>query len=269
MLVNTAPLKTINTELNVLLVDDEENACINLRNLLSNYIEEPLNILGMANSTTEAEHLIAQLKPNIVFLDIDMQTENAFHFLSRIAPVDFEIVFVTAYDEYAVRAFRLNAVDYILKPIDIDELRAAVQKTKIRLQANLIKRNEYDALAAMVNNDHRPEPNKIIIRSSNHIEIVDFNDLVFISAVSNYSKITFRKKGEEKDMIVSNTLMEYEDLLPKHIFFRIHRSFLVNKSFITGIINGAHGHEVEVAARKLPISRRRYLQLTEFLKYDQ
>src|ERR1700740_2529996 len=114
--------------LNVLIVDDEMEACANLQHILSEYVDKEINIVGIANNTREAEAAIAKAAPAAVFLDIEMPNENAFHFLERIAPFNFEVIFVTAYDEYAVKAFKLNAVDYILKPISINELNQAVQR---------------------------------------------------------------------------------------------------------------------------------------------
>src|ERR1700689_5825299 len=119
-----------NALLNVLIVDDEMEACDNLKNILMEYVDKEINIAGIANNTREAEAQINNFLPDAVFLDIEMPNENAFHFLSRISPFGFEVIFVTAYDEYAIKAFKLNAVDYILKPISIAELTAAVQKLK-------------------------------------------------------------------------------------------------------------------------------------------
>src|SRR5690242_15259365 len=119
--------------LQVLIVDDEKKACTNLKNILLEFVDPGIVIAGIANSTAEAESLIADTTPDAIFLDIEMPTENAFHFLDRISPVNFEVIFVTAYEEYAVRAFRLNAVDYILKPISIAELKKAVQRLKDRI----------------------------------------------------------------------------------------------------------------------------------------
>src|SRR5579872_2150289 len=114
--------------LKVLIVDDERKACINLRNLLLTYVDKDINIAGIASDTHDAYTQIIKHTPDAVFLDIEMPNENAFHFLERIGPVDFEVVFVTAFDEYAVRAFKLNALDYILKPISVSELRNAHAK---------------------------------------------------------------------------------------------------------------------------------------------
>src|SRR6202012_3296754 len=105
-------------------------ACINLKNILREYVDREINVVGVANNTREAEKQITRFSPNAIFLDIEMPNENAFHFLTRISPFEFEVIFVTAYDEYAVKAFKLNAVDYILKPISIEEVSNAVTKAK-------------------------------------------------------------------------------------------------------------------------------------------
>ncbi len=129
-------------QIQILIVDDEKKACANLRNILLEFVDPGLQIVGEANSTMEAEQLIAIHKPDAIFLDIEMPNENAFHFLERIAPFDFEVIFVTAYEEYAIRAFRLNAIDYILKPISIKDLSTAVQKLKDRIRHKRIIDNK-------------------------------------------------------------------------------------------------------------------------------
>src|SRR4051812_32436582 len=114
----------------VLIIDDEQEACDNLKNILSEYIDSNIHVLRTANDTIAAQWLITELNPDAIFLDIDMHNENAFEFLQRIYPYNFEIIFVTAYDEFAIKAFKLNAIDYILKPINIDELTNAIIKLR-------------------------------------------------------------------------------------------------------------------------------------------
>ncbi len=106
-----------NEIIKVLIVDDEKKACSNLRSILSEFVDVKINVAGIAHSGVEAGRLVSEVSPDAIFLDIEMPNENAFEFLARISPFNFEVIFVTAYDEYAVRAFRLNAIDYILKPI--------------------------------------------------------------------------------------------------------------------------------------------------------
>ena len=136
-----------------IIVDDEHEACINLKNIINDYIQIDINILDCAYSTLDAEEKIKALNPDAIFLDIEMANENAFQFLERLGQIDFDIIFVTAYDEYAIRAFKLNAVDYILKPINIDELAKAIEKLQQRIKYRRIINNNpqgYQELAQQI-----------------------------------------------------------------------------------------------------------------------
>jgi two-component system LytT family response regulator len=251
----------------VLIVDDENKACANLKNILIEYIDPNINIVGIANSTREADALIARHKPDVIFLDIEMPQENAFRFLERNMPIPYEVVFVTAYDHYAVKAFRLNAVDYILKPISIRELVSAYEKVKSRLVLKSVvsgKDVPYAEIADQVFNKVRPQ--RITLKNSSGIEWIDFADLFFIEAQSSYSRVVFLKDGTIKEMTMSNPLSEYEEILPEEIFFRVHRSFLVNCKHISAIENSDANQAVSVANYSVPVSRRRFAALVEFLK---
>jgi len=255
------------TPINILIVDDEKRACRNLKNLLIEYVDPTLNIAGMAYSTKEAESKIAELSPAAVFLDIEMPNENAFHFLDRIAPFDFEVIFVTAYDEYAVKAFKLNAVDYILKPISIDELRNAVKKLKERLKYKSVINNSavlYADISNQVNN--KAKPTTITLRDINSVEMVDFKNICFIEAHGSYSRVLFFKNDVVKEMTMSSPLSDYADLLPPDLFYRIHRSYLINCSRIKNILSDDSNSVIMENNTTLPISRRRYVSLLEFLK---
>lgn len=259
--------KSNETNLNVILVDDEKNACVNLKNLLLEYVEPDINIAGIAYSTAEAEQLITSLAPDAVFLDIEMPNENAFAFLERIAPVIFEVIFVTAYDEYAIKAFKLNAIDYILKPISIPELMHAVDKLKekIRYTRFMAKNNiSYAEIANQVNN--KIKQTRITLKGINGIEVVDFKDICFIEAQSSYSRIQFIKNNSVKEITMSSPLSDYEELLPNDSFYRIHRSYLLNCSHIKKIVNDGL-YQVTIRDNiKLPVGRRRFAPLLEFLK---
>ncbi|MES2704948.1 MAG: LytTR family DNA-binding domain-containing protein [Bacteroidota bacterium] len=250
----------------VLIVDDEKKACINLQNLLAEFIDADVNVVGIANSTKEAEAQIALHNPDAVFLDIHMPNENAFHFLDRIAPFNFEVIFVTAYDEYAVRAFKLNAIDYILKPISIKELAAAVQKLKERLKyKTLLSASELSFAEVSGQVANKLKPTRITLRGINKIEVVDFRDIYFLEAQSSYSKILFTRNNKVREMTMSNPLSDYEEILPMNIFYRIHRSYLVNCSHITSVVNDESKIVIEPDFI-LPVSRRRFGALIDFLK---
>lgn len=264
--LTTYTMKANNEALNVLIIDDEKKACLNLKNLLLEFIDPNINILGFAHNTTQAEQKIKELKPHAVFLDIEMPNENAFLFLERIAPVNFDVIFVTAYDEYAVKAFRFNAIDYILKPISIQELSTAVEKLKDKAKFKKIstERISFDELSNQIAN--KVKQHKITLKDNNRIEIIDIKDLYYIEALGSYSKIVFIKDQETNEMTLSGPLSDYEELLPAEIFYRIHRSYLVNYTQIKKIENNEN---LQVILRNniwIPISRRRYTPLLEFLK---
>ena len=250
----------------VLIVDDEKKACANLKNLLTEFIDSEINIAGVAYNTRDAEEQIAFHNPDAVFLDIHMPHENAFHFLDRIAPFSFEVIFVTAYDEYAIKAFKLNAIDYILKPISINELKMAVLKLKERLRYNRMLSDHGTSFSELSNQlVNKSKPAKITLRGINKIEVVDFRDIYFIEAQSSYSKILFAKNDTIKEMTMSCPLSDYEEILPANVFFRAHRSYLVNCQHIVEV-TGDDNHIVMKPDINLPVSRRRLSALLEFIK---
>ncbi|MCD6012930.1 MAG: response regulator transcription factor [Flavipsychrobacter sp.] len=251
----------------ILIVDDEKKACTNLKNILFEFVDPSLNIVGSANSTVEAESLISKLEPDAIFLDIEMPNENAFHFLERISPFAFEVIFVTAYEEYAIRAFRLNAIDYILKPISITELRGAVQKLKDRIRYKKIledKNASFTEISDQITN--KTKQYKITLKDINNTSIVDFKDIYFVEAQGSYSRIVFLKNHVVKEMILSNPLSEYEELLPDDQFYRIHRSYLINCAHIKQIISDGNNNVIMKDNLSIPVSRRRYASLIEFLE---
>lgn len=264
-------MNTDTPKIKVLIIDDEKKACTNLKNLLTEFVDSDIVISGIANSTKEAEQLVARHAPDAVFLDIQMPNENAFEFLERISPVPFEVIFVTAYDEFAVRAFKLNAIDYILKPISIPELRNAVNKLreKLKVKKILAEANTNDYLELNKQLTSRNEPVNITLRGINKIEVVNIKEIRFIEAQSSYSRIQFVKNDAIREIIMSNPLSEYEEILPASMFFRIHRSYLVNCTHVLRV-SGEDTNELIIKPDViLPVSRRRINALKEFLESNQ
>lgn len=252
--------------LKLLIIDDEKEACDNLKNILSQIPDAGIDIIGMAHDTAEAEVMIKSLHPQAVFLDIEMPDENAFQFLCRIDPYDFEIIFVTAYDEFAIRAFKLNAVDYIQKPICIDELAEAIDKLKKRIGYQLFIKYKDQQKNVVEQIIAKEQPRKITLKALNHVEVVDFRDIYSIEGQGNYCRICFSKAGTNKDIITSNIIAYYEELLPKDIFYRVHKSYLVNCNQIDNIISDENYYLQMKNKEKIAVSRRRYPDFIRFLK---
>lgn len=257
----------VSRPVSILIVDDEQEACINLKNMLDEYVGMSVDIVGMANSTRDAERMIERLKPDAILLDIEMPRENAFNFLERISPVDFEVMFVTAYDDYAIRAFKLNAVDYILKPISIKELKEAISKLIDRVRVKHVignGQNAFNDIASQVTG--KIKGSKIILKDNNIVEVVDFKDIYFIEAQGSYFKVVFIKDNIQRDIVMSGSLTDYEELLPPELFFRIHKSYVINCMHVKRILKDGPCFVVVKPEVVLPVSRRRYPLLIEFLK---
>jgi two-component system, LytTR family, response regulator len=254
-------------KLKAIIVDDEPTACDNLKNVLSQYAADTIELCGIVHSTEAALQQIQHYKPDVLFLDIEMPVENAFHFLARIYPFDFEVIFVTAYDEYAVKAFKLNAIDYILKPISVAEIIQAVNRL---LEKNTYKKllqersAEYKELVAQMTGNNVPQ--RIFLREQNNVMAVAFTDICFIEAKGSYSKIYFLENGREQQIVMCHSISEYEELLPKDIFFRVHKSYLINCRYLQKVTKD-HYVCVEINdTYNIPVSRRRYPFMLEFIK---
>ncbi len=253
------------SELKVIIVDDEIEACKNLKNILLCYVDETIDILGMVHNTQDAERLIKANKPDVVLLDINMPNENAFDFLERIHPVAFEIIFVTAYDEFGVKAFKLNAIDYVLKPININDLKTAIRKVQQKVLTNKLTMDYSHLYKNMAETlQEQKEQGQIVLRDNNHYEVVMFSNILYVEAMGSYARIVFLSQDAERAIIMSHPIAEYEELFPEHLFFRIHRSYLVNRLFISKILKD---DQVEVLLKnkmKLPVSRRRQAGILAF-----
>jgi two-component system LytT family response regulator len=255
--------------INVFIVDDEIEACENLSTMLHKYTD--INIVGTAYTTADAEEQIAKLQPQVVFLDIEMHEENAFQFLDRVSPFSFDVIFVTAYDEYAIWAFKVNAIDYILKPIDPDEISRSLKRIRERYAkdggSSMSATSLFAPLELQIRD--REKPQQIMLRNTDHHEVVLFKDIVYVEAIGRYSKIFFYQNSVLKWLLMSRNISEYEELFPANWFFRSHRSFLINCTYIKQLHKDKEaGFALLKDKQKLPVSRRKYSDLMLFLKSD-
>jgi len=253
-----------NHHANVVIVDDEQEACDNIVRILAEFVDFEINIVGIAHDTEEAERLIKKVEPDAVFLDIEMPGENAFQFLERMYPYNFNIIFITAYDEFAIRAFRLNAIDYILKPICIDELTNAVSKLGEQIDYQLFLKHSKSNIDALKQISNGEQPSKITLKSLNYIEIVELQNIYSFEAMGNYCKVTFIQAGKNRETVTSYSISHYEEILPPQSFYRVHKSYIINCAHLKNIVHGDNYHAV-IANDKIPISRRRYTGFIEFL----
>lgn len=252
-------------ELRALIVDDEELARKNLAIMLKNHCPE-INVIGEAVDIDEAEIAINELKPDVVFLDIRMPSgAEGFELLERMKKRDFLVVFVTAFKDYAIRAFQANAVHYLLKPIDEDDLKVAVDKitaTKEIFSQNPENYNDYfKALQNLADRlIHNKTSNKIAISHTKGVKIIEDDDITYIEASGNCSEIYFKDGTRYLD---TRTLKIYEEILNPNKFYRIHKSYIINLDMIKEYIS-EDGYIIELKNKiQLPVARNR---VSEFLK---
>ncbi|MEJ1237160.1 LytTR family DNA-binding domain-containing protein [Chryseolinea sp. T2] len=233
-----------------ILVDDEAKNLENLKILLQDFCQN-VEVLALCQTVDEALVAIRSHRPDVVFLDIQMQRETGFDLLTRVDHVDFDVIFITAYSEYAIKAFRFSAIDYLLKPIDIEELKRALTKVEKKSNNDMAGRLEqlFQNLKSKNGNAH-----KIAIPIADGLVFVNIETILYCEASSNYTQI-FLNDG--KKYVVSRTLKEYEELLSEHDFFRIHNSFVINLNAIKKYVRGDGGYVVMNNDATLDVSKRR------------
>jgi two-component system, LytTR family, response regulator len=236
----------------VAIVDDEPGSIITLETMLRDYCPE-VTVAGTASGAEEAKVLFYQHKPALVFLDIEMPYANGFDLLDQLKPVSFEVIFVTAFNDYALKAFKYAALDYLLKPVNIDELKEAVSRA-IKVFPNAGNQNKR-VEALLENIEYSVEnPKSITVPTGTTFEVVELDSIMYIEASGNFS-ILVMEKG--KRILASRKLKEFEETLPIAHFLRVHHSFIINLNKIkkyqkgrSGIIELKNGDKVEVSARK-------------------
>lgn len=246
--------------LNAIIVDDEEFARSSLYFLLQENCEQ-VHVVGIAKSVNEARTLLNQHQVDLIFLDIAMPGENGFELIPQAQIANATVIFTTAYDQYALRAIKANALDYLLKPIDIDELIIAVDKASKYIK-NENNRNE--SLKNLANDlTNKSTIKKITIPNGQGYRLVDIDDIIHIDADSNYS--VFNLVTAEK-IAVSKVLKDYEEILPENRFVRIHKSTIVNLAYIKEY-NSKNGLQVVLKnGESITVSRRRASDFFEKIK---
>jgi len=234
------------------IVDDELKSRESIKILLEEFCQNA-QVCATCQNVKEAIAAIQEHSPDVVFLDIQMQRETGFDLLEQLKNIEFEVVFTTAYSEYAIKAFKFSAIDYLLKPVDIGELQRALEKVEKKLNGKISPRLE-QLLGNLKATPSHSQDVKITLPSSDGLIFVKLTDIMYCEASSNY---TFIHTQDGKKHVVSRTLKEYEDLLVDHDFFRIHNSFLVNIKTIKKYVRGEGGYVVLNNDVSLDVSKRR------------
>jgi len=244
-------------KLKAIIIDDEANSRNSLRQKLTVHCPE-VEIIAECESGEAGIKAIEEINPHIIFLDVEMPRMNGFTMLQQLHNRNFEVIFTTAYDHYAIRAIRFSALDYLVKPVDVDELKTSVAAT-------LQKRNRSgnnDRLETLLHNlvNEKNLDSRLAIPSLEGLQFVELNDIIYLEAESNYTVIHLQ---DSPKITVSKTLKDFEELLPHPVFIRIHHSYIINKNLVKKYLKGEGGQVIMSNGQTLDVARRKK---DEFMK---
>ena len=235
-------------KLTAAIVDDIAQARATLKEDLAAYCPN-IEIIGEADGVVTGSKLLNKIKPDVVFLDIQLQDGTGFDILEILGSISFQVIFTTASDEFAIKAFKFSAVDYLLKPVDPDELIVAVQKVS---KVNNSTQENYDLLLNTVKEQSAPK--RMALHTLEKIHVTDIADIVRCESNGNYTTFYF-KNGQK--LLVTKTLKEYDQMLSEYKFARVHQSHLINAQQIKEFVKVDGGYIVMRDGSKIPVSLRK------------
>lgn len=247
--------------LKTIIVEDEKYSRETLKNLLEEFCPE-VTIAGMAESVDQAIPLIRHAKPDLVFLDIELQTGTGFDILAQVQDMSFEVIFTTAFEQYAIKAIKFSSLDYLLKPIDLEDLKSAIQRALVK-KTKEVKQAQMDVLFSHFKAIEK-SPRKICLSTADGLEFINAAEILYCEANGSYTN--FHLNGRK--IIVSKNLKEYEGLLDPVQFMRVHNSYLINLHEVRKFVKSDGGFVVMNDKAELSISpkkRQEFLERMEAL----
>lgn len=245
------------TMLKAVIVDDEPKAIQGLIWELSNFSKE-IEVMASFSNPDEALKYLESNTPDCLFLDVQMPTIGGFQFLEQLKEINFAVVITTAYDEYAIKALKHEAIDYLLKPIDSDDLRESITKIKKYNDRNI---NSMKFERMLSNFNSKFDKKRITINTDGKLLFLDVDDIIYIESDGNYSTLHLQ---DQKKIVITKKLKEVNAILPEHYFFRIHNSYIINLNKIKAFIKN-EGYVIMDSNHKIPVARQRKSDFLEKL----
>jgi len=245
--------------LSTIIIDDEPAAREKLQLLIEKYCAGKIELVSICKSPEEGLDAIARFNPDLIFLDVEMPSMTGFDMLKRIPKINFQVIFTTAHDHYAIKAIKFSALDYLLKPIDLEQLQEAVNKAIERKPER--QPAQYESFVENIKEGGKLE--NLSIPTASGLVFVKVNDIIRCESSSNYTVFFLTSKDQ---IVATRTLKEFEELLDESGFIRIHHSHLINKLHLKQYIKGAGGQVIMSDGKTLDVSRRKKDEVMEKLK---
>ena len=246
--------------LKAIIIDDISEFRDTIRKIVLANNSNDISIVAEANCVKDGELAIKKHEPDIVFLDIEMPDGTGFDLLQKFNSVFFKVIFITAYQEFSIKAFKFSAVDYILKPIDKDELQSAIERAKETIDKESLN-TKFQALFSTINSKNN-HPQKLVLKTADRIFSVNIDDIIRCEADKSYTTFYL---VDEKKIVTSKTMKEYDELLSEHFFFRSHQSHLINMKFFDHFVKKDGGLIVLKDKSEVPVSSRKKDELISLI----
>lgn len=249
------------TRVKAIIIDDEENAASRLKDLADKHLDKLVTVLGCYHTVEAGIQAIQLLQPQLVFLDVQIHDKTGFDLLNEVPVKNFQVIFVTAFEKYAVQAFRFSAIDYLLKPVDVDDLKEAVKKAANKKPGD----NVAGHLRALLENVEQLKqytpPKKIVVPTISGFELIPVIDILRCQSNVNYTTI-FMQGGQK--LVVAKTLKEFEEMLNEYNFLRVHASHLVNLAYVKSYQKGKGGAVILTDGAEIEVSKARKEDLIRY-----
>jgi two-component system, LytTR family, response regulator len=244
--------------LHTIIIDDEVLMRQTLKKLVHEHCRN-VRLVAEVGSVKTGVEAIQKYHPDLVLLDIKLEDGTGFDLLKKLEPIDFKVIFITAYDEFAIKAIKFSALDYLLKPVEPEDLKQAVDKAE-----KLVLKEMNTQLGVLADNMQQGSvaSKKIILKTFDNVHLVRMGDIIYCESDDNYTTFHLIDKSR---IIMSNTLKEYEDMLGDYGFFRVHKSYLVNLAHITRFEKAEGGNVILTNNAMVPVSFRKRELLLEML----
>jgi two-component system LytT family response regulator len=243
-----------------IIIDDEKTSRDTLQGLLNRYCKN-VEVIDQADGYTTGIESVKKHKPEVIFLDIQMPDGSGFQLLEQLGDISFEVIFTTAYDQYAIKAIKYSALDYLLKPIIPDDLIDAVEKAEQRKSKSSTNTN----IKVLLNNvSQSGESKKIVLSTAEKMHVIDIDDIIRCESDDYYTRFFFK---DTKTLLISKTLKEHEELLGDRYFMRPHKSHLVNLKYIKSYSKIDGGYIIMSDGSKIPVSRRKKEKVLDILSH--
>ena len=242
--------------LKAIIIDDEPD-CVKLLSLQLKMYCPQVQVAATSTSSSEGYEKIKEIRPDIVFLDIEMPVMNGFQLLEKIGNINFSLIFITAYDQFAVKAFRFSALDYLLKPIDGKDLKTAVEKA---VQRNWPQKQQLGHLKQQLENGGKILPDKIALPYQNGVIFAEINHVIYCESENNYTRI---HTADSKQYMIAKTLGDIQEVLEERNFLRVHRQYVINLDHIIKYVKGEGNYVIMSNNKNIPVARNQKERLIE------